>query len=159
MRDARFPAVEDHLVAGLELGMAGGSDGAGEVDAGNHRPAPDDRRLAGESERILVVERRMADPDGDIALHQVALPELLPRQARCLLTLVGNQGLEPLHHRPPRAGAGRSIDRLEPSLARKLPCYHPNRRGRKTPAPQRWSWSSVGPWPGHDARTGTGACS
>ena len=50
------------LVAGLPLRMRGLFDGAGEIDAGDHREAPHHRRLAGDGKAILVVQRRPFDP-------------------------------------------------------------------------------------------------
>ena len=92
------PAVEHHLIARLELGIGRTDDGAGEVDAGDHRPASDHGRLAGEREPVLIVNGCMAYRDGDVPLHQVAIAELLPGKALPGLRLSGQQGLEVCHY-------------------------------------------------------------
>jgi len=101
MRDAGLPAVEDDLVAGLEIWMGGCGDGAGEIDAGDHRPAPDDGRLAGQREGVLVVDGGVADPDGDVAVHQFPFAQLRPGELRTTFTPLGNPGAESLHVKPP----------------------------------------------------------
>ncbi len=45
MRFAEAPARQNHRVAGLEPGMGEALDRAGEINAGNHRKTPHDRRL------------------------------------------------------------------------------------------------------------------
>src|SRR5262249_56478543 len=57
MRLAQAPAVEDHLIAHFPFGMARGLDRARKVDAGDHWESPHDRRLTGDGEAVLVVER------------------------------------------------------------------------------------------------------
>src|SRR5205085_11985804 len=47
-----------------------------EVDAGDHRETPYHRRLAGDGEPILVVQRRPLDANGDVAIHQFGFIEL-----------------------------------------------------------------------------------
>ena len=70
---ADAPAIENNVIAGFEAGIGGGFDRAGEIDAGNERPAADDRGLAGEGQRILVVEGGVRDAHGDVAVHEVAI--------------------------------------------------------------------------------------
>src|SRR5437660_1333068 len=73
---AHAPAGADDLVARLPLRMRGLLDGARKVDAGDHREATHHRRLAGEREAVLVVQRRPFHAHGDVALHQLGLVEL-----------------------------------------------------------------------------------
>ena len=61
MRLADAPAVEHDLVAELQIGMRGGDHRAGEIDAGHQRKAAHDRRLAGDRQPVLVVDRRVFD--------------------------------------------------------------------------------------------------
>ena len=91
---AHAPAVADHLVAGLPLRMRGLFDGAGEIDAGDHRETPHHRRLAGDGKAILVVQRRPFDRDGDVAFHQFGFVELGERGGGALVRLVDPDRLE-----------------------------------------------------------------
>ncbi len=91
---AHAPAVADDLVAGFPGEMRGLCDGAGEIDAGDHGKAPHHRRLAGDGEAVLVVQRRPLDGDGDIALHQLGFIELRERGGGALLRLVDPDRLE-----------------------------------------------------------------
>ena len=43
---------------------------------GIKRKFADDRGLAGDREAVLVIDRRMLDGDGDVALHQIGLGQL-----------------------------------------------------------------------------------
>src|SRR6185503_19879648 len=106
MRLAHTPAVQDYRIAGLELGMGGRDHLAGEIDARDHRPTADDRRLGGNRQAILVVDGGVADAHEDIALHQVALAQLLPRTALPGFTFGSHQCLESLHIRTPDILAG-----------------------------------------------------
>ena len=99
---AGAPAVQHHEIARLEVGMRGGLDAAGEVDAGDHRPAAHHRRLAADREAVLVVHRRMRDADGDVALHQFALGEIGEGEVGAGLTLRRHQGLERRHRHLPQ---------------------------------------------------------
>ena len=101
MRLTHTPAVQDYRIAGLELGMGGRDHLAGEIDARDHRPTSDDRRLGGDRQAILVVDGGVADAHEDIALHQVALAQLLPRKALAGFIFGSHQCLETLHPRTP----------------------------------------------------------
>ena len=79
MRFAQAPAVDDDLVAGLPVRDARTLHRAGEIDAGDHRQAPYHRRLAGQGQAVLVVERRPFDANGDVAVHQFGFIELRNR--------------------------------------------------------------------------------
>src|SRR5258708_28868195 len=94
---AHAPAVADDLVSGLPLRMRGLFDGAGEVDAGDHREAAHHRRLAGDGKAVLVVQRRPLDGDGDVALHQFGFVELRQRRSGAFFRLVDPDGLECSH--------------------------------------------------------------
>src|SRR6266480_6201469 len=91
---AHAPAGADHPVAGLPLRMRGLFNGAGEVDARDHRKAPHHRCLAGDGKAVLVVQRRPFDPHGDVAVHQFGLVELRERGAGTLVRLVDPDRLE-----------------------------------------------------------------
>ena len=69
-------------------------DGAGEIDAGDHRKAPHHRRLAGDGEAVLVVQRRPFDADGDVAVHQFGFVELRERDGGAFFGLVDPDRLE-----------------------------------------------------------------
>ena len=79
--------------------MGGGNDRAGEVDARHQRPAPYHRRLAGDRQPILVVDRRRLDRDGDVALHQVGIRQFGDCDRLLLLGVTRNEdGLEGFGH-------------------------------------------------------------
>jgi len=82
------PAVTDHMVARFPARMGGLLDSAGEIDARDHWKTPDHRRLAGDGETILVVQRRPLDANGDVAFHQIGFVELDEGRGRTLLRLV-----------------------------------------------------------------------
>jgi hypothetical protein len=77
MRFADAPAVEHHAVAHLPGRIGTLADGAGEVDARHHRKAAHDRRLAGQRQTVLVVERAPLDPHRDVARGQHGIVDLL----------------------------------------------------------------------------------
>ena len=89
---ADAPAIENDGVAGFEVGMGGGLDGAGEVDAGDHRVAADDRGFAGEGEAVLVIDGRVRDADANIARHEVGGSEVLPANALATLAFFDHEG-------------------------------------------------------------------
>ncbi len=95
---AHAPAGADHLVAGLPLRMRRLLDGAGEVDARDHRKTPHHRRLTGDGEAILVVQRGPFDPHGDVALHQFGFVELRERRRGAFFRLVDPDRLECSQH-------------------------------------------------------------
>src|SRR6187401_3144044 len=97
MRFAQPPAVEDDSVARLPLRMGGGFYGAGKIDPGDHRKAPNDRRLASHRKPILVVHRRPFDTDGDIALCQVGFLEIGKTDLLSASILLDYNGLESRH--------------------------------------------------------------
>ena len=79
------PGAHD-LVARLDaFSCRGRLDGAGEVDAADHRELPDDRTLAGDGEPVLVVEARVPDPDGHVLVGQVLRVELLEPAGEAVL--------------------------------------------------------------------------
>ena len=91
------PTVQHHGVAGLVVRMRRSLDRAREVDAGDHREASHDGSLAGDGKAVLVVDGRVADPDGDIAVHQLIVVEIADRAAISLLALVDDHRLERTH--------------------------------------------------------------
>jgi hypothetical protein len=72
-------------------------DRAGEIDAGDHREATHHRRLAGQREAVLVVQRRPFDTDGDVAVHQFRVVELGQCGGGTLVRLVDPDCLERCH--------------------------------------------------------------
>ncbi len=70
---ANAPAIEQHLVAGLVVGMVRRCDRTGEIDAGHERKTPHDRRLARHRQSVLVIDRRPLDRDGHVAIHEITL--------------------------------------------------------------------------------------
>ena len=93
--------LQTTLSPAFHCGMRGLLDGAGEVDAGDHRETPHHRRLAGDREAVLVVERRPFDANGDVALHQLGFVELRERGGGALFRLVDPDRLERCHVNPP----------------------------------------------------------
>ena len=93
------PAVEDHLVARLESGMAGGGHRAGQIDARDHREAPHHRQFAGDGKPVLVVDGRIVDGNVDIAVHQVGRRQLRHGDRLRLRRLVtgDEESLEAIH--------------------------------------------------------------
>ncbi len=77
MRFADAPAVQHDAVAHLPGRIRTLADSAGKIDARHHRKAPDDRRLAGQRQAVLVVERTPFDPDRDVARGQHGIVDLL----------------------------------------------------------------------------------
>ena len=88
------PASADHVVAGFPPRMRRLLDGAREVDARDHRETPHHRRLAGDGEAILVVQRRPFDPNGNIAFHQFGFVKRRERGRGALVRLVDPDRLE-----------------------------------------------------------------
>ena len=91
---AQVPAIEHDAVAWLEVGPAGFQHHACQIDAGNERERPDDRTLAGEGKRILVVERGVLDLYQDVAVHQVGFIEIDQFRGYAVVRLAGQQCLE-----------------------------------------------------------------
>ena len=107
---ADAPAGHHHPVSVLVVGVLGGFDDAGAVDAGDHREAAHHRHPAGHGEPVLVVEAGMGDAHGDVARHQVGLVEVPEGQALRLLTLglVHHPCLEGRHSGRSRFSSSRS---------------------------------------------------
>ncbi len=102
VRLAQTPAVDQHMVAWLEVRMARLLDRTGEIDAGNHRPAPHDRCLAGEGQAVLVVYGCMTDFNRDIAFHEVGGRDCGPARLRSAVPLRQQQGFIVVHNAPRR---------------------------------------------------------
>ena len=115
MRFAQSPAVEDHLIAALPVGVVRGLDRARKIDAGDHWESPHDRRLAGDREAVLVVERRPFDADRDVALHEVPLVEIGERGLRAALRFVDHDRFEGRHGQP--AGMRMSVGKIAQVVA------------------------------------------
>ncbi len=80
--------------------MRGLLDDAGKIDARDHREAAHHRRLAGDGETVLVVDGGIFDADGDVAVHQILLVEILQRDGLTRLGLLDDDGLECRHGFP-----------------------------------------------------------
>ena len=106
MRLPNAPPIEKDGITRRVSGVAGRLDSAREVDPGDHRPAPDDGGFAGERQAILVVDRRMADPNRDIPLHEVRFAQLGPGEALPRVGFGQKEGVERAHGRraPGRCG-------------------------------------------------------
>src|SRR5512141_1186236 len=74
---AETPSVEDDAVAGLVVRMARGLDDAGEIDAWDHGKTAHHRRLTGDGQSVLVIDRRVADTNGNVTIHQIAVAQVL----------------------------------------------------------------------------------
>ena len=64
------------------------------IDAGDHWKTPHHRRLAGDGEAVLVVQRRPLDPDRNVTFHQFGFVELRERDGGALFRLVDPDRLE-----------------------------------------------------------------
>src|SRR5690606_20094934 len=64
-------AGDQHLLTRLDLGRRRLDHHAGEIHAAHQREAPEAAAAAGAGQRILVVDVRPVDPDGDFARRQV----------------------------------------------------------------------------------------
>jgi hypothetical protein len=107
MRLAHPPAVEDHLVPGLEFQAVGGGHHAGEVDARDHREAAHHRQLAGDGQPVLVVDGGVRDPHQNVAVHEVADGEIANADALLLLGVaIDDQRLEFLRSGHPDSYSG-----------------------------------------------------
>ncbi len=91
---AEAVAVEDDLIARRKAGMEGRLDHAGEIDAENHRKAPDDRRFSRQRESVLVVDGGVGDADGHVAVHQLGFVHLDEADVLSGVGLVGSNGFE-----------------------------------------------------------------
>ena len=91
-------AGQDNAVTGLEIGVFGVDNDAGEINAGNHRETPDDRCLTGQSQAILIVQPRILDLDYDITRHQVVLAQLLAFDSLAGIGLGYQKGRESVSH-------------------------------------------------------------
>jgi hypothetical protein len=70
---------------------------AGEIDASDHREAPHHRRLAGDGEAVFVIQRRIFDADGDVAVHQIFPVEIGKRDRLAGFRFVDDDGFESGH--------------------------------------------------------------
>ena len=73
------PAVQHHLVAWLEVGVAGALDRTGQVDARHHRPLAHHRALVGDRQAVLVVEGRVIDTHRDVTVRHLRLVDVTER--------------------------------------------------------------------------------
>ena len=85
---------------GFQAGWLDDLDGAGEIDAGDHREAAHHRRLAGDGEAVLVVDAGIFDADGDVAVHQIGFVEIGQRGLGAALGLLDHDRLECRHGTP-----------------------------------------------------------
>ena len=83
---------QDDMVPGGKVRPAGTLDDSGEIDAQHHRKAADDRRFAAERQPVLVVDGRMGDANGHVALHQLGLVHLDELDVLPGVGLVGSNG-------------------------------------------------------------------
>ena len=91
------PTGQNHLVAGLELGRRRFLDGAGEIDAGDMRILPHQPPLPEQDHAVLVVQRRILDPYGHLALRQARVVEIFEARHDRAVFLVQHQGAEGAH--------------------------------------------------------------
>jgi hypothetical protein len=94
---ARFtdaPAGQNDGFARLEILVRAFQHRAGEIDAGNMRILPHQPPLPQQDQAVLVVQRRVADRDGDIAFGQLRLIDLLDRRLNLAVLLFQHQGFE-----------------------------------------------------------------
>ena len=85
---ADTPAVEHDAVTCLPVRVAAVGDDAGEVDAWDHRKLAHHRRLAGDGETILEVQRRVIHVDGHVPVGELRLIEVRAGNGLPGLTLI-----------------------------------------------------------------------
>src|SRR5271166_1689753 len=73
---ADFPAIHNDLVARSIVVVPALLYNASKIDARNHRETAYDWSFAGQRQRVLVVHRRVDNPDRDVFLGQLTLIEL-----------------------------------------------------------------------------------
>ncbi len=81
--------------------MSGGFDCSGEIDPGNHGKASHDRRLTGDCQSILVVERGPLDAHVDVAIHEIGFVEIDKSDLLAGLGFLDHDGF---HQRPDDRG-------------------------------------------------------
>ncbi|MCY1241030.1 hypothetical protein D9M72_539100 [compost metagenome] len=91
---AEAVAVEHHALARVETGVAGVDHGAGQVDAGNHREAADDRRAVGHRQRVFVVQCGVVHLHQHIAVVQVRFVKSHQLGGYLAIVFAGQQGIE-----------------------------------------------------------------
>jgi len=91
---ADAPAVQKNPIAALESRIAGGLYGTRKVDARHHGKLTNHRSLAGNCERIFVVERRVVDSHADIARRQLSFIDGLDAGAVRLRVALNENCLE-----------------------------------------------------------------
>ena len=94
----REPATGNkHLLARCVAGVRRAHDLAREIDAADQRIAPQDRRGAGRSKRVLVVDARPADPHDDFTWRKIVEPDVVEPRLDAAVITMNAQGLERLH--------------------------------------------------------------
>ena len=140
------PAGRDDLVARLPVRMRGLKDGAGKIDACDHRKTSYHGRFAGDGQTVLVVHGRPLDRDRDVAVHQISFVELREGGRRAFFRLVDPDCLEARHTTLPRFSG-----RLMPSLKALQPIANPVLSGRRRQGSD--AMRSQNNWPAHLAKT------
>ncbi len=95
---AEAATVDQHRQPGRQLRVPGADDFAGQVDAAVERVAAQDLAGAGCGQGILVIDRRVADLDDDVALGQVVEPQLGQARNDLVVAAVDAKGAKRLHH-------------------------------------------------------------
>ena len=80
------PTVEHHSSTYIVFGVRRLRHRAREVNAGNHWEAANNRQLAGDGERVFVIEGRTGEIDGIIPLRQRSLIDV--RQLRRITVII-----------------------------------------------------------------------
>ncbi len=88
------PAIEQHLVAHLELGRIAGFDHTRQVDARHHWKAAHNRALTGDRQRVLIVERAVRHAYRHVTWRQLRLVDIGQFDAVTGFTLVDQNALE-----------------------------------------------------------------
>ncbi len=82
---------------GFHAGVGGFLHRAGEINAGNHRKAANHRSLSRDRKPVLVIDRRIFDADGHVAVHQVGFVKIGERSFGAALRLLDHDCLERSH--------------------------------------------------------------
>src|ERR1700712_4353649 len=132
---ADAPAVEDDAVSSAIVGVLGVAYDAGDVDARHHGELAHHRTFAGDRKPILVVQRRVGDLDGDVALGQLRLINVAQGGTIPGLILLDQDRLEHAVHSENGAQRARQVRKwlakrsrgagLRSSLARRTAPSHP----------------------------------
>jgi hypothetical protein len=93
----KLVAVSQYSVAGTEAPVLALLDHPGQVDARDQRIAPDHPSVSPDGQPVLVVDRRILDPDRHLAGHQPINRPLLQIERDAVAGFVHDHGAKRAH--------------------------------------------------------------